>query len=63
MTKESRSLRIFLYCLGVILALVSIPLGNSLRDWGIIHTLGIISGLFVFAGVYWELFGNKSTNK
>ena len=56
-------MRIFLYCLGVILALVSIPLGNSLRDWGIIHTLGIISGLFVFAGVYWELFGNKSTNK
>jgi len=39
------------------IAIAAIPLGNAIKDYGIIHTLGLISGLIVVADLYWLRFG------
>jgi hypothetical protein len=59
MIRFTKRKRILLYVLGLILSLVSIPVGNAIHDLGVIHTLGIILLLFVGAGIFWEWFGTK----
>jgi hypothetical protein len=55
--------RIFLYLCGILLAGISVPLGNAVRDWGIIHTVGIVILLFVGAGLFWEFFGSDRPDR
>lgn len=59
MIRCSKTFRFVLYTLGILASLGSIPLGNAIKDLGIIHTLGIVIALFVAAGLYWDFRGKN----
>ena len=55
----TNKVKIILYVLGAAAVVATVPLGNAVKDWGLIHTIGIVIALFVAAGIFWEIFGKK----
>ena len=48
--------RKILYCAGIALVLISLPVGEALKDYGIIHAIGLLVFFTVFTSMTRQLY-------